>query len=75
VALPRLSGSIAVALNRAVAVTERDGPAAGPAALDAMRRLGETAQARDASRRALELAPTAPERRLLVRRLAEMPPL
>ena len=91
-ALPRLSGSIAVALNRAVAVTERDGPAAGPTALDAitamgrshlwhaaraeaLRRLGETAQARDASRRALELAPTAPERRLLVRRLAEMPPL
>ena len=91
-ALPRLSGSIAVALNRAVAVTERDGPAAGPTALDAitamgrshlwhaaraeaLRRLGETAQARDASRQALELAPTAPERRLLARRLAEMPPL
>ena len=80
-----------MALNRAVAVTERDGPATGLAALDAiagmarsylwhaaraeaLRRLGETGQARDALRQALELAPTAPERRLLARRLAEMPP-
>jgi RNA polymerase sigma-70 factor (ECF subfamily) len=80
-----------VALNRAVAVGERDGPEAGLAALDAitamgrsrlwhaaraeaLRRLGETGRARDALRQVLELAPTAPERRLLARRLAEMPP-
>jgi RNA polymerase sigma-70 factor (ECF subfamily) len=86
-----LSANPAVALNRAVAVAERDGPAAGLAALDAITgmgrshlwhaaraealgRLGDTGQARDALRQALELAPTAPERRLLARRLAEMPP-
>jgi RNA polymerase sigma-70 factor (ECF subfamily) len=86
-----LSANPAVALNRAVAVTERDGPAAGLAALDAitgmgrwhlwhaaraeaLARLGDTGQAREALRQALELAPTGPERRLLARRLAEMPP-
>ena len=86
-----LSANPAVALNRAVAVTERDGPAAGLAALDAitgmgrwhlwhaaraeaLARLGDTGQARDALRQAVELAPTGPERRLLSRRLAEMPP-
>jgi RNA polymerase sigma-70 factor (ECF subfamily) len=84
-----LSANPAVALNRAVAVAERDGPAAGLAALDAitgmthshlwhaaraeaLRRLGETGQARDALRQAAELAPTVPERRLLARRHAEM---
>jgi RNA polymerase sigma-70 factor (ECF subfamily) len=86
-----LSANPAVALNRAVAVGQRDGPGPGLAALDAitamtrshlwhaaraeaLRRLGETGQARDALRRALELAPTTPERRLLTRRLAELPP-
>ena len=85
-----LSANPAVALNRAVAVAERDGPAAGLTALDAitgmarshlwhaaradaLRRLGETGQASDALRQAVELAPTAPERRLLSRRLAAMP--
>jgi len=89
--LLRLSANPAVALNRAVAVGERDGPAAGLAALDAitgMTRshlwhagraealggLGRTEQAQEALRQALELAPTAPERRLLARRLAEMSP-
>lgn len=89
--LLRLSANPAVALNRAVAVGERDGPAAGLAALDAitgmarshlwhaaraeaLRRLGDTAQASDELRQALELAPTAPERRLLARRLAEITP-
>src|SRR5215468_1816382 len=89
--LLRLSANPAVALNRAVAVTECDGPAAGLAALDAisgmarshlwhaaradaLRRLGETGRARDALRQAVELAPTAPERKLLSRRLAEMAP-
>ena len=86
-----MSANPAVALNRAVAVAERDGPAAGLAALDAitgmarshlwhaaraeaLRGLGDTGRARDALRQALELAPTVPERRLLARRLAEMPP-
>ena len=41
---------------------------------EALRRLGDTGQARDALRQALELAPTNPERRLLARRLAEMAP-
>jgi len=89
--LLRLAANPAVALNRAVAVGERDGPAAGLAALDAitamarshlwhaaraeaLRRLGDTGQAREALRQAVELAPTAPERRLLSRRLDEMPP-
>ena len=89
--LLRLSANPAVALNRAVAVGERDGPAAGLAALDAitgmgrshlwhaaraeaLRRLGDTGQAGGELRRALELAPTAPERRLLARRLAAIAP-
>jgi RNA polymerase sigma-70 factor (ECF subfamily) len=86
-----LSANPAVALNRAVAVGERDGPAAGLAALDAitgmtrwhlwhaaraqaLRGLGRNELAREALRRALELAPTGPERRLLTRRLTELPP-
>ena len=40
---------------------------------EALRGLGDTGLARDALRQALELAPTVPERRLLARRLAEMP--
>jgi RNA polymerase sigma-70 factor (ECF subfamily) len=85
----RISANPAVALNRAVAVTERDGPAAGLVALDtikgmqqshlwhaaradALRRLGAAGQARQELRTALELAPTAPERRLLSARLAAL---
>jgi RNA polymerase sigma-70 factor (ECF subfamily) len=84
-----------VALNRAVAVAMRDGPAAGLALVDALladpatgaalagyhlahaaradlcRRLGRAADARAAYARALALARQAPERRFLVRRLAE----
>jgi RNA polymerase sigma-70 factor (ECF subfamily) len=41
---------------------------------EALRRLGDTGQASDELRQALELAPTGPERRLLARRLAAMPP-
>jgi len=41
---------------------------------EALRRRSDTGQARGALRQALELAPAAPERRLLARRLAEMPP-
>ncbi|MEP7025454.1 MAG: sigma-70 family RNA polymerase sigma factor [Actinomycetota bacterium] len=75
-----------IALNRAIAVGMRDGPAAGLAALDAvttlpnshlwhaaradaLTRLGRAGQARDALARAVALAPTGPEQRLLTSRL------
>jgi RNA polymerase sigma-70 factor, ECF subfamily len=77
-----------VELNRAVAVAEADGPEAGLALVDGLdlddypylhsaradllRRLGREGDARDAYRRALELAGSAPERRFLERRLAEL---
>jgi RNA polymerase sigma-70 factor (ECF subfamily) len=89
--LLRSSANPAVALNRAVALGERDGPAAGLAALDvitelprshlwhaaraeSLRRLGRVAEAREELLLAAELAPTGPERRLLGRRLAALPP-
>jgi RNA polymerase sigma-70 factor (ECF subfamily) len=82
-----------VALNHAVAVAMRDGPAAGLALIDAIlargelesyhlahaaradlcRRLGRSAEARAAYERALSLAQQEPERRFLMRRLAELP--
>jgi RNA polymerase sigma-70 factor, ECF subfamily len=87
--LSRLTGSPVVELNRAVAVAEAGSPEAGLAALDLLeldgyryfhvaradllRRVGRVADARDAYSRALELAPEGPERRLLERRLAELP--
>ena len=75
-----------MALNRTVAVGERDGPAAGLAALaaidkpvrshlwhaalaEALRRLGDLEQARAELARAVRLAPTGPERRLLTGRI------
>jgi RNA polymerase sigma-70 factor (ECF subfamily) len=81
-----------VALNRAVAVAMRDGPAAGLALVDELlatgeldgyhlahaaradlcRRLGRTAEARDAYRKVLGMVKQAPERRLVERRLAEL---
>jgi RNA polymerase sigma-70 factor, ECF subfamily len=81
-----------VELNRAVAVSMRDGPASGLALIDAvlargqlhgyylahaaradlLRRLGRTSEARDAYRRALELARQAPQRRFIERRLKEL---
>jgi RNA polymerase sigma-70 factor (ECF subfamily) len=81
-----------VELNRAVAVSMRDGPAAGLALVDAvlargqldayqlahaaradlLRRLGRTAEARAAYRRALDLARQEPQRRFLGRRLEEL---
>jgi len=86
--LMRLTGSPVVELNRAIAVAEVDGPEAGLEILDGLeledyrylhstrgellRRLGRTAQARAAFRRALDLAHAEPERRLLERRLAEL---
>jgi RNA polymerase sigma-70 factor, ECF subfamily len=86
--LARLTGSPVVELNRAVALAETAGPAAGLAATeslelegyhylhaaraDFLRRLGRPDEARAAYERALELAPSAPERRFLARRLAEL---
>lgn len=78
-----------VALNRAVAVAERDGPEAGLVAVDSieslerfhlwqaaradlLRRLDRGAEAADAYRAALACGPSAPERRYLERRLAEV---
>ena len=81
-----------VALNRAVAIAERDGPASGLALIDAilaagdlagyqpahaaraelLRRLGRTAEARDAYEQALALTKQEPERRFLNRRLAAL---
>ena len=88
--LVRLTGSPVVELNRAVAVAEAEGPAAGLAIADAvelpdyrylhatrgelLRRLGREDEAREAYRRALALAHDEPERRLLERRLAELEP-
>jgi RNA polymerase sigma-70 factor (ECF subfamily) len=84
--LSRLTGSAVVELNRAVAVAEADGPAAGLALLDALeldnyrylhaaraellRRLERRDEARASYLRALELAPAGAERRHLERRLA-----
>jgi RNA polymerase sigma-70 factor (ECF subfamily) len=84
--LSRLTGSAVVELNRAVAVAEADGPAAGLALLDTLeldnyrylhaaraellRRLERPDEARAAYLRALELAPQGAERRHLERRLA-----
>jgi RNA polymerase sigma-70 factor, ECF subfamily len=86
--LGRLTGSPVVELSRAVAVAEADGPEAGleiveRLALDdyrylhatrgeLLRRLGRTAEARDAYERAHVLAHDDAERRLLERRLAEL---
>jgi RNA polymerase sigma-70 factor (ECF subfamily) len=85
--LSRLTESPVVALNRAVAIAEVEGPAAGLAATDGLeldaypylhatradffRRLGRAQEARGAYERALELAASEPERRFLRRRLAE----
>lgn len=82
------TGSAVVALNRAVAVAETDGPAAGLAIVDGLdlgnyrylhstraellRRLGDRGAARAAYDRALELTTTNPERRFLERRRAEL---
>jgi RNA polymerase sigma-70 factor (ECF subfamily) len=87
--LSRLTGSPVVELNRAIAVAESDGPAAGLRVLDGLgldefhylhstrgellRRLGRLDDARAAYERALGLVHDDRERRLLKRRLAELP--
>jgi RNA polymerase sigma-70 factor (ECF subfamily) len=86
--LARLTASPVVELNRAVALAEAQGPAVGLEIVDRLalddylylhstrgellRRLGRTAEACDAYRRALELVHDDAERRLLERRLAEL---
>ena len=86
--LAAITGSPVVELNRAVAIAESEGAAAGLAATegldldgyhylhstraDLLRRLGRAGEARLAYERALELVRTEPERRFLERRLAEL---
>ncbi len=86
--LSRLTASPVVELSRAVAVAEAHGPEAGLQIVEGLevddyrylhatrgellRRLGRDAEARDAFRRALDLAHDEAERRLLERRLAEL---
>ena len=86
--LARLTASPVVELNRAIAVAEEHGPAAGLEIADRialedyrylhstrgelLRRLGRTAEARDAYRRALALIHDDAERRLIERRLTEL---
>jgi len=86
--LARITGSPVVELNRAVAVAEADGPAAGLRIVDQLdlddyrylhttraellRRLDRIDEARDAYERALELVHDDAERRLIERRLAEL---
>ncbi|PZF83741.1 RNA polymerase sigma factor [Jiangella anatolica] len=86
-ALLALRPSPSIALNRAVAVGFRDGPAAGLAAVEAigadhpllpavradlLRRAGRRQEAAAAYRDAVAAARTEPERRLLERRLSEV---
>ncbi len=86
--LVRLTGSPVAELNRAVAVAEVHGPAAGLEVVgrldldgyqylhstraELLRRLGRPDEAMAAYRRALELAHAEPERRFLARRLSEL---
>ncbi|HYW28758.1 MAG TPA: sigma-70 family RNA polymerase sigma factor [Gaiellales bacterium] len=86
--LASLTGSPVVELNRAVAVAECEGPEAGLRIADELeldgyrylhttrgellRRMGRTAEAREAYRRALQLVSDPPERRFVEERLAEL---
>jgi RNA polymerase sigma-70 factor (ECF subfamily) len=86
--LSDLTGSPVVELNRAIAIAEADGAEAALVIVEGLdledyryfhstraellRRLGRTAEARDAYRRALALVDDDAERRLLERRLAEL---
>jgi len=86
--LGQLTRSAIVEMNLAVAVAEIDGPQAGLAILDRLdldhyryfhstraellRRAGRDGEARQAYRRALDLAQTEPEQRFLADRLADI---
>jgi RNA polymerase sigma-70 factor (ECF subfamily) len=90
-ALVQQTRSSIAEMNRAIAVTEIDGPEAGLAILDRLdldhyryfhstraellRRAGRHGEAHHAYRRALDLAQTEPERRFLADRLAETTPV
>ncbi len=87
--LALLTDSPVVELNRAVAIAEAEGPELGlelvdrlaledypylhSARAELLRRLGRTAAARDAYRRALALVHDDTERRVFERRMAELP--
>lgn len=89
-ALARQTGSPVVEMNRAIAVAELHGPAAGLEILERLdlgnyryfhstrgellHRAGRDAEARDAFQRAIDLAQTEPERRILEQRVADLPP-
>jgi RNA polymerase sigma-70 factor (ECF subfamily) len=86
--LARVTESPVVEMNRAIAIAEADGPAAGIAILDRLalddyrylhsargdllRRAGRTEEARGAFRRALSMVQDEAERHLLERRLQEL---
>jgi RNA polymerase sigma-70 factor, ECF subfamily len=86
--LEQITGSPVVAMNRAIAVAELEGPQAALALLDRLdledyryyhstradllRRLGRDDDARAAYKRALELTQPGPEQRFLDRRLADL---
>jgi len=86
--LALITGSPVVELNRAIAIAETEGPAAGLHIVDQLsmdafrylhstrgellRRLGRTNEAREAYRRAMELTEDGAERRFLERRLTEL---
>jgi RNA polymerase sigma-70 factor, ECF subfamily len=86
--LLELTGSPVVALNRAVALAEAEGPETGLAAIEGLelegyhylhatrgellQRLGRASEARGAFERALELVRSDSERRFLERRLASL---
>jgi RNA polymerase sigma-70 factor (ECF subfamily) len=85
--LEHITGSAVVAMNRAIAIAELEGPQAGLALLarldladyryyhstraDLLRRLGRDDEARAAYARAVELTRPGPEQRFLERRIAE----
>jgi RNA polymerase sigma-70 factor (ECF subfamily) len=87
--LARATGSAVVELNRAIAVAHVDGPERGLELIDELpldgyrylhstraellRRSGRLVEAREAYGRAIELALSEPERRLLRRRLGDLP--
>jgi RNA polymerase sigma-70 factor (ECF subfamily) len=86
--LAEQTGSPVVALNHAVAIAQAGEPERALAIVDELElaqypylhstrgellaRLGRTDQAREAFQRALKLAPPEPDRRFLIRRLAEL---
>jgi RNA polymerase sigma-70 factor (ECF subfamily) len=88
--LSRVTGSPVVELNRAVAISETEGPEAALAVLEALelddyryfhstrasmlRRVGREDEARRAYQRALELTGAGPEQRFLAQRLTEVAP-